>query len=156
MDNGTRRWSNGSDVGDGGSEGARRASVEPPSPARAPERPEVEVAAKAQRRRFSAEYKQRVLAEAERCTGAGEIGALLRREGLYSSLLAKWREQRKKALDAGLSRKRGRKSTRNPLDARLAQLEKENARLRDELDKAHTIIEVQKKVARLLGEDEGK
>ena len=156
MENGTPRWGNGSDQGDGGSEGARRASVEPSSPARAPAQRDPEVPAKAQRRQFSAEYKQRILAEADRCTKPGEIGALLRREGLYSSLLTTWRQQRKQAIDAGLSRKRGRRSKKNPLDARVAQLEKENERLRDELDKARTIIAVQKKVARLLGEDEGK
>ncbi len=156
MGNGSVAWSKGSDDGDGGLEGARRATGNPPSPARAPARPDPEVPAKAQRRQFSAEYKQRILAEADRCIKPGEIGALLRREGLYSSLLTTWRQQRKQALEAGLSRKRGRKSKKNPVDARLLQLERENERLRDELDKARTIIAVQKKVARLLGDDEGK
>lgn len=160
MDNGYEGRGNGVAAGGDGAEGARRASVEPSPPAaRAGERPDPEVPAKAARRRYTSEYKKRILEEADRCTEPGDLGALLRREGLYSSLLSNWRQQREELLSRGLSRKRGRKSRKNPLEGRVSQLERENARLRDELDKARTIIAVQKKVARLLGEsdpDEGK
>jgi transposase-like protein len=105
------------------------------------------------RRRFTAEYKQRILEEADACSEPGQIGALLRREGLYSSHLAKWRQVRDQAALAALApRKRGRKPVPvNPLAARLAQLERENRRLEDRLSKAEIIIDVQKKVAQLLG-----
>ena len=106
------------------------------------------VASKACRRRFTAEYKLRVLREAERGTAPGAIGALLRREGLYSSHLAKWREQQAASL---APRRRGRNPQGNPLAVRVAQLERETVRLQRELEKAHIIIEVQKKVAALLG-----
>jgi transposase len=137
----------------GEAEGARRATgASPPAAARAAEdRPDPEVTAKARRRRFTTEFKLRILEEADRCQGSGEIGALLRREGLYSSHLQKWRQQRREGL-AG--RKRGRPSERNPLSARVAQLERENERLREKLEKAEVIIEVQKKVAALLGKGE--
>ncbi len=136
----------------GEAEGARRATgASPPAVARAEDRPEPEVAAKARRRRFTAEYKERILAEAERCQRPGELGALLRREGLYSSHVQKWRQQRREGLKG---RKRGRPSERHPLAARVAQLERENERLREQLEKAEVIIEVQKKVATLLGKGE--
>jgi transposase-like protein len=106
--------------------------------------------AKAARRRFSAEYKLRIVREAERCTSPGAIGALLRREGLYSSHLSNWREQQVQSLEP---RRRGRKPTANPLAARVAQLERENARLQAKLEKAEIIIDVQKKVAALLATD---
>ena len=111
--------------------------------------PDPEVRAKATRRRFTGEYKLRILQEADRCNGPGEIGALLRREGLYSSHLATWRQQRDRS---GLvtSRKRGRKG-RSESEKRVEQLERENARLRKELEQAKTIISVQKKVSDLLG-----
>jgi transposase-like protein len=108
------------------------------------------VASKARRRRFTAEYKLRILREAERCATSGAIGALLRREGLYSSHLTSWRQQQAKALQP---RRRGRKPQANPLRARVAQLERETARLQRELEKAQIIIDVQKKVAALLGKD---
>lgn len=136
----------------GEAEGARRATgASPPAAPRAGARPDPEVAAKARRRRFDTAFKERVLAEADRCTEPGEIGALLRREGLYSSHLQKWRQQRREGL---VGRKRGRPSERNPLSARVAQLERENERLREKLEKAEVIIEVQKKVAALLGKSE--
>lgn len=118
-------------------------------------RPDPEVEAKATRRRFSAEYKLRILREVERCTKPGELGALLRREGLYSSNLAKWREQRA----AGLSpHKRGRKPREDGSAKRLAQLERELVRLRKRLRQSELIVEAQKKLARLLEEipEDGK
>ena len=111
--------------------------------------PDPEVVPKAKRRRFSAEYKLRILREADACTESGEIGALLRREGLYSSLLSDWRRQRDDGALAGLSaKKRGRKPT--PEARRVADLERENVRLRHRLEQAETIVEVQKKLAALL------
>ena len=110
--------------------------------------PNSEVPSKATRRRFTAEYKLRILREADQCKGPGEVGALLRREGLYSSNLSAWRQQR----DRGglLARKRGRKG-RSESEKRVEQLEHENARLRKQLEQAETIISVQKKVSELLG-----
>ncbi len=111
-----------------------------------------EVPEKAKRRRYSAAYKLRIVEEADACSKPGEIGALLRREGLYSSLLAKWRRQRDAGALAGLSKKRGRKPKPVSAEARrLAELERENARLKVQLEKAETIIEVQKKLSRILG-----
>jgi len=103
------------------------------------------VSAKPNRRKFSAEYKRRILQEAARCK-PGEIGALLRREGLYSSHLAKWRRQVEKAETEALSaKKRGRKpQPPNPLARRVAELERENERLHQKLAQAEAIIEVQK------------
>lgn len=113
--------------------------------------PDPQVAAKAQRRRFTAAFKLEVLREADHCTEPGSIGALLRRHGLYSSLLTTWRRERDQGALQQLERKRGRKSTRNPLDERVAQLEKENRRLQRRLHQAEAIIDVQKKVAEILG-----
>lgn len=108
-----------------------------------------EVLAQAKRRQFTAEYKQRILAEADQCQAAGAIGALLRREGLYSSHLSKWRQQRAAGQLQGLRRKqRGRKP--DPQAAELARLQGENERLKARLEQAEAIIEVQKKVCRLL------
>lgn len=111
---------------------------------------DVEVVPKAERRRFSAEYKLRILTEADACTKRGEISALLRREGLYSSHLDKWREQRRNGtLQALAPRKRGPKP--DPQAAEIARLRRENERLQQRLQRAETIIEVQKKLAALLG-----
>lgn len=117
------------------------------------QRPDPEVPEQAQRRRFSAAYKLQILEESDRCTGPGEIGALLRREGLYSSILSTWRKQRQEGTLAALSsRKQGRKPVPiNPLSDRVKQLERENASLRRKLTQAETIIEVQKKISGLLG-----
>lgn len=112
---------------------------------------DVEVPAKAQRRSYTAEYKNRILEEADRAAGSGAIGALLRREGLYSSALTNWRRERKEAIGQAFSGRRGPRAKRSPGNAETEKLRRENQRLRDELDKAHTIIEVQKKVASLLG-----
>jgi transposase-like protein len=112
-----------------------------------------EVPEKARRRQFSAEYKLRVLREADACTEPGETGALLRREGLYSSHLTVWRRQRDEGTLQGLApRKRGRKAKpKNPLSKKVAELERENSRLKLRLKQAETIIDVQKKVSQILG-----
>ena len=115
--------------------------------------PDPEVAATAKRRQFSSSEKRRILAAADRCTEAGEIGALLRREGIYSSLLATWRKQRAAAERAALEpRQRGRKADPAIAEARrVAELTKECDRLRRKLAQARTIIDVQKKLCTLLG-----
>lgn len=114
--------------------------------------PDPEVSPKAKRRRFSAEYKLRILAEADACQESGEVGALLRREGLYHTHLRDWRRQRKEGALAGLSpKKRGRKKKPvNPLAARVAELEREAEKLRKKLKQAEAIIDVQKKVSEIL------
>ena len=113
--------------------------------------PEPEVLPRAKRRRFSAEYKQRILEEADGCTQRGQIGALLRREGLYSSHLSKWRRQRSRGQLEGLSpKKRGRKP-QGPAVEEMARLQRENERLRARLEQAEMIIDVQKKLSQLLG-----
>jgi len=105
---------------------------------------------KAKRRQHSAEYKLRILREVDGCKGKGEVGALLRREGLYSSLVSKWREQRERGGETGLSgHRRGPKVEANAVE--LARLQRENKRLQEKLERAELIIDVQKKVARLLG-----
>jgi len=112
-----------------------------------------EVLEKGSRRRFTAKYKLRILEEGDACTGPGQIGALLRREGLYSSHLTTWRRQREAGALAGLAvRKRGRKANLQDRQIqRMAELERENERLRHRLAQAETIIDVQKKVSSLLG-----
>ena len=112
--------------------------------------PDPEVVPRAKRRQFSAKYKLRILTEADQCTQRGEIGALLRREGLYSSHLTTWRKQRARGQLQGLTpQKRGRKP--DPQAAELARLQRENAQLRRRLEQAELIIDVQKKVAQMLG-----
>ena len=112
-----------------------------------------EVAASAKRRQFSSKEKRRILAAADRCTEAGAIGALLRREGIYSSLLSTWRKQRETAERVALEpRQRGRKADPGIAESRqVAELSKDNERLRRKLAQAHTIIDVQKKLCTLLG-----
>ena len=132
-------------------EGARRATgaFGPRMPSRTTA-PDPEVSAKAQRRRFPAGYRLRILKEADACKKPGEVGALLRREGLYSSLLTNWRRQR----EAGALREmRGRRRgpTPRPVDPRVKQLETENRRLQRKLQRAETIITLPKKVAEILG-----
>ena len=103
-----------------------------------------------QRRRFSAAYRLRILKAVDACKKPGEVGALLRREGLYSSLLTNWRRQR----EAGALREmRGRRRgpPPRPVDPRVAQLEAENRRLQRKLQRAETIITLQKKIAEILG-----
>jgi len=114
------------------------------------EAPDPEVAERAKRRRFTAEYKLRILREADACKGDGDLGALLRREGLYSSHLTTWRRQRDEIAKAGLkARKRGPKPKAD--DPRVKQLERENLRLKQRLEQAETIIDFQKKLSKLLG-----
>ena len=106
---------------------------------------------KAKRRQFTAKYKLRIVREADACTEPGQIGSLLRREGLYSSYLSKWRRQREEGqLQALSSKKRGRKPE-DPSVEELAQLQRENERLRARLEQAEIIIDVQKKLSQLLG-----
>ncbi len=115
-------------------------------------RPDPEVVAQAKRRRFTAAYKQRILTESDQAKGSGGIGALLRREGLYSSLLATWRRERAAGvLQALAPQKRGPKSRRDPVQEEIQKLQKDNARLTEQLRKAEIVIDVQKKVAALLG-----
>ncbi len=113
----------------------------------------LEVPEKPVRRRFDAAYKQRVLEEADRLNQPGELGQLLRREGLYSSLLSTWRRQREEGVLAGLSpKRRGRKAKRKDAVAlENERLRRENERLAQRLKQAETIIEVQKKVSEMLG-----
>ena len=120
----------------------KRSAAAPPDP---------EVVEKPSRRRFSPAYKLRILEEVDRCTEPGEVGRLLRREGLYSSSLAMWRRAVRDGSLKALSKKRGRKPERNPLAEKVRKLERQNARLQEELRKAHLIMDVQGKVAGLLG-----
>lgn len=114
---------------------------------------ESEVSSKATRRRFTAAYKRDVLRQAEGCTQRGEMGALLRREGLYSSHLTAWRAELTRADLVALSpKKRGAKGKlRDVRDQRIAELERSNARLQRRIEHAELIIDVQKKVSVLLG-----
>jgi transposase len=116
-----------------------------------PGSPDPEVTPKAKRRSFSETYKRKMLAEVEAAAGSGGIGEILRREGIYSSTLTSWRKERDAAIDGAFSRKRGPEPTRNPLTAENEKLRRQNQRLQEELRKAEIIIDVQKKVALLLG-----
>ncbi len=135
----------------------------PPSPAsanqvreEAPATAPAEVVERAQRRQFTAEYKARILREVEQALASGEqgaVGALLRREGLFSSLISSWRAARDRGELAGLTpKKRGCKPSRNPLASEVERLQRQNARLEQDLEKARIVISVQKKVALLLGD----
>jgi len=135
----------------GGAPGTARAepglaAVSPPDP---------EVSEKPVRRQFTAKYKQRILEEADACRNdPGGIGRLLRREGLYSSILSTWRQQRKLGTLRGLTpKKRGRKGKKksDPMTRKVAKLEKENRRLKKKLEQAELVIDIQKKVSALLG-----
>lgn len=121
--------------------------------------PDPEVVPTAKCREFTAGYKQRILEEADNCTKLGQVGALLRREGLYSSHLTTWRRQRERGIFEGLApKKRGRKN-KDELEKELNNLRRENEDLQERLEQAEAIIEVQKKLARLLGlatEENGK
>ncbi len=120
----------------------KRSAAAPPDP---------EVVDKPIRRRFAPSYKLRIVEEADRCTEPGEVGRLLRREGLYTSHLAAWRKAARTGSLKALSKRRGRKPERNPLEEKVRKLERKNTRLENELHKAHLIIDVQGKVAGLLG-----
>jgi len=113
--------------------------------------PSAEVLARPVSRRFSKEYKLRILQEAERCS-EGQIGTLLRREGLYSSHLSRWRKKRDQGALAALTpKKRGPPAAVNPLAKRVAELERERNRLQARLTQAEAIIDIQKKVGEILG-----
>jgi transposase-like protein len=133
----------------GETEGARRATGV--SPAGTPEGvPDPAVEAKAKRRRFTAEYKLRILREVERAKGSGEVGAILRREGLFSSHLTQWRRDRDRVAKVGLAaRKRGPKA--KVIDPRIKQLERENAQLRRRNQRVELMLEIQKKASEMLG-----
>jgi len=114
--------------------------------------PSPEVLERPVRRRFTVEYKAKILAEADACTEPGMLGRLLRREGLYSSHLSTWRRQRDAGALAGLTpKRRGRQAKpKNPLADEVAQLQRENQQLTEQLRQAELIIEVQKKVSEML------
>ena len=117
--------------------------------------PAVEVVAKASRRRFTVEYKRKIVREADGCKTPGAVGALLRREGLYSSHLTVWRAARERGELAGLVKKRGpAPQTLDPRDKKIAELEREAARWRRRAERAEALVEVQKKLAALLGTPE--
>jgi transposase len=130
-------------------EAGKTVAPEPP----AQTRPDPEVVADAKRRTFTAEYKQRILEEADAAVAQpGGIGALLRREGLYSSHLVTWRRERQAGVLKGLTpHKRGPKSRRNAQEDEMQKLRRENQRLTEQLRKAEIVIDVQKKVGALLG-----
>lgn len=133
----------------GETEGARRATGVSPAVARPPV-PDPGVDERPKRRRFTAEYKLRILRDADRCK-PGELGALLRREGLYSSHLTAWRQQRDRIAQAGLAaRRRGPKAS-TVVDPRVKQLERENAKLQRRLARAELMLEIQKKASEMLG-----
>lgn len=146
------RESQGKESMIGVTEGVRRTTgVTPIAGPIGPPNPEVKE--KKSRRRFTAQYKLRILEEVDACTEPGQQGALLRREGLYSSNLTKWRQQREAGLLSALSpQQRGRKPRqKNPLAERVAELEKANRHLESQLKQARMIIDVQKKISDLLG-----
>ena len=138
-------------------EGARRATGKAPGSGggdlSATNTPDPEVPEQKTRRYFTAKYKLRILQEADSCAEIGQIGGLLRREGLYSSHLTTWRRQRDKGMLTALSpKKRGRKKQpKNPLAEKVVKLEKENQKLRLKLKQADAIIDVQKKISEILG-----
>lgn len=140
------------DAGDGGipgAEGERDSAVA--ARGSSPGVPDPELVEKAKRRRFTAAYKLRIVREVEACTMPGEIGELLRREGLYSSLLTEWRRARDTGALEALERPRGRPKA-DPRDAEIARLRKRAERAEAELVKARKVIEVQGNVSALLGE----
>ena len=131
---------------------AERAAGEPTGRRRGRgEAPDPELADRARRRRFTAVYKQRILKEADACKEPGELGALLRREALYSSHLTTWRKQRDEGAHAALNRLRGRKRL-HPLEVETKALRRRAERAEAELAKARKVIEVQGNVSALLGE----
>ena len=123
-----------------------------PEGGRAALRPNPEVVARPKRRRFTAAFKQKVLAEADAAKGSGEIGAVLRRHGLYSSHVTHWRQERDAGILEGLTpQKRGPKTKVTAATLANQKLQRENERLTEQLRKAEIVIDIQKKVAALLG-----
>ena len=143
----------GAVVTDDSMEGARRATGVDSSVTLAMDVPDPEVTTKNSRRRFTASYKLRILKEYESCQSLGEVGKLLRREGLYSSHLTCWRKARDKGQLKALSPKqRGRKpKENNPLATEVAALQKQNKKLEQKLKRAELIIDAQKKISQILG-----
>ncbi len=114
--------------------------------------PAIEVVAKATRRQFTVEYKRKIVREADGCKTPGAVGALLRREGLYSSHLTTWRAARERGELAGAPKKRGpARRVSDPRDKRIAELERESTRWRKRAERAEALVELQKQVAALLG-----
>jgi transposase-like protein len=140
---------------EGSPEGARRAPGGAPSAMKIPifSPPDSEVTGKRPRRKFTAKYKLRMLKKADVCTEPGQLGVLLRQEGLYSSNLTTWRKQRDEGLLIAMSpKKRGRKAQpKNPLAPEIARIQKENQRLKQKLRQAELIIDAQKKISEILG-----
>jgi len=142
-------------------DGVRRTTARSPNGV-TPEEPmpvaaaDPEVPEKKPRKRFTASYKLRILKKADQCEAPGQIGVLLRKEGLYSSHLTTWRRQREEGSLQGLApQKRGRRAKpRDPSAERIDQLEKENQRLKQQLQRAEIIIEAQKKISEILGIDQ--
>ncbi len=134
---------------------ARSAGASNPAPSEHAASPALdpEVSEKPTRRQYPAEYKLRILKEADACAEPGDVGALLRREGLYSSILSTWRRQREDGSLKALSpSKRGRKvKPPNPLSRRVEELERKNRKLEAQLKQAQAVIEVQKKLSEILG-----
>jgi len=135
-----------SEPGTSGASAAGAAATRAPTP-------DPEVPAKAKRRTFTAAYKLRIVERADALQGTGEVGAMLRREGLYSSHLSKWRQQRDEGALAGLKpKRRGPKKTRNSKDVEeIRQLRRDRARLERKLKQAELILEIQKKASEILG-----
>ncbi len=127
-------------------------SISPPATGPSSARPNPEVSEKPARRRFTAEYKLRILKEVETSTKPGEVGAILRREGLYSSNLTNWRHQKEKGILCALTpKKRGPKANKpHPLARRVAELEREKQQLQQRLKQTEIIIDAQKKISELL------
>lgn len=140
---------------EGSPEGARRATGGDPSAAKSSNfsPPDPEVTGKKPRRKFTAKYKLRMLKKADACTDPGQLGSLLRQEGLYSSNLITWRKQRDEGLLIVMSpKKRGRKAQlKNSLAPEVVRLQKENQRLKNKLKQAELIIDAQKKISEILG-----
>lgn len=111
---------------------------------------ETRVSSRAGRRRFTVEYKTQVVQEAERLRGTGDVGALLRREGLFSSQLTMWRKQYAAGVRQALSQKRGPKPTSTAATSERHRLQRENAKLREQLVRAELLVDIQKKVFALL------
>jgi transposase len=161
MDNGSRQTAGTREIGMAGPELSEGERSEPernggptiPAAEQAdPKVPDPQVLEHPERRRFTVEYKARIVREADACTQAGQIGALLRREGLYSSQLATWRRAyRKGALAALKDDKRGRKQIKHPLELENERLKKDNARLGRRLSQAEAVIDIQKKLSEILG-----
>jgi len=130
-------------------------SAENPSPSREGEgriaQIDPEVSPKKKRRYYTTKYKLRILDQVDKFTEQGQLGAFLRREGLYYSTISRWRKQRDQGAFQGLSKKRGPKESKNKQEQkRIQELERENARLKNQLQKAETIIDFQKKISEIL------